>query len=101
MNDTAGKSNGAIIGAIVIIIILVAGGVYLSRQEDSATEPVVIESVDDLTPTETVEATSQAEVDALSNSTDVVDIEADLAGATDLTELEAELDALEAELQAE
>lgn len=98
MEQNTGKSNGAIIGAIVIIVIiaiLVAGGIFLSRKESGSS----VNTVDDLATTESVEMENQAELDALSDSTAVADIEADLDVATDLADLEAELDALDAELQ--
>ncbi len=94
-----GKSTGAIIGAIVVIIILLVGGVLLSQKENvNQADDALVENIDML-PTESEVANETATNEAaLSTSTEVVDIEADLDAAADLSQLDAELQALEAEL---
>ena len=100
-----GKSTGAIIGAVIVIIILVVGGILLSQKEHEKKEmmedtqvPATVESIEEVPETEAVEEAAMKEVEALSPSTEVNDIEADLEVISDLSELDAELEALEAEL---
>lgn len=39
------KSNGALVGLIVIVIILIIGGIYIWRSNDNNTAPVQSETV--------------------------------------------------------
>lgn len=96
-----GKSTGAIFGAIIILIILVLGGILLSKQESkNAPSPdnTAVESIDQVPTADEVTNSEAEEVSNLSSSTEPTAIEADIDVASDLVELEAELNALEAEL---
>ena len=96
-----GKSTGAIIGAIIIIIILVVGGILLSQKEAEYVvdnDTMVVESVEELPTVDEVNGEVMAEEEALSDSVEIEDIEADLDIVNDLDELDAALEALEAEL---
>jgi len=84
---------GPIVGIIIILVILIIGGLYFWGQRISTTVD------ENLTPEEII-AETDTSLEALNQqgtSDAIVDIEADL-NATDLGNLDAELQQIEAEL---
>jgi uncharacterized protein HemX len=79
---------GALVGTLIVLAVLVLGGVYfyLNKQMAEPQTPPVI--LGDTTPTPPLEQSSPAP----SSSDDVNAIEADVS-ATDLDQLEAQIDA--------
>lgn len=71
------KSNGALLGSVVIIIILVIGGIYIFKK--SAVNPAYIEINNDtnqiLTPEDT---SSSTEIEAELNSIDLESLDSEL-----------------------
>lgn len=93
MNDT--ESKGSLIGSIIVVIILIAGAAYLFTNRDAVTNPT-----DTATTTATTTDTAAAELEVVSSSDELRDIETD-AAATNLNNLDQESAAIEAELNLE
>jgi len=90
------KHTGGLVGAIVIVIILVVGGLYYWGKQVNENQTTVDESM----TAEEIVSIPDEKTEALGtqgSSDEVLDIEADL-DATDLEGLEAELDAIDQEL---
>ncbi len=91
-NKSADHSVGPIVGAVIIVLILVLGGLYfwgerLNQSQEALTAEQIEQAPDD----------SLAKLKAQGSSDELADIEAD-AAATDLEGLNAELKNIEAEL---
>ncbi|MEI7709272.1 MAG: hypothetical protein WCI76_00990 [bacterium] len=71
--DPEKKSNGAIIGLIVIIVILVLGGVYIWKSKVETT--IVANQTTNTDPT-TNSANASAQLDSLSKELDTTDTNA-------------------------
>lgn len=95
------KSNGALIGAVIIIIILIIGGMWLSSNQDYQNDLMEL-GIDEnqvITPEE-VEILEEVAEDQtpLSEGTDEASLEGDLEGTSfdefdqDFAELEAALE---------
>ncbi len=67
------KSNGAMVGLVVIIIILIIGGIYMWQKKQSATETI------DQTPlqSETVTTDDSTELETLEQDLNTADTEID------------------------
>lgn len=94
------SSWGSAIGIILIVAVIIIGGLYFwgqkidERMSEYEAGDVTVEDILNA-PDSQLEALSEEQ----STSTDITDIEEDL-NTTDLDELDAELDAIEAELGA-
>jgi len=83
MENQTQKTNGALIGSIVIIVILMIGGIYLVREKmanDQRAENARI-----------LQEQQQANAEKLSNSDDMSAIEADLNANSDMDSLDEDL----------
>ncbi|MFA6077185.1 MAG: hypothetical protein WC735_03890 [Candidatus Paceibacterota bacterium] len=67
--DPEKKSNGALVGLIVIIIILIIGGIYLWQSNKSPATNTINGQ------TESVSTTDSTELDTLGQEVDVADID--------------------------
>ncbi len=91
--ETEEKSTGAIIGAIIIVVLLVLGGLYFLGQrvnkntENTLAPEEILSQPDTVTQTLEVQGTSD----------EVSDIEADLGTTTDFGNLDVELGNIDAE----
>lgn len=88
------KSFGPIFGIIIIVILIILAGFYFwgNQLEDTAREEATTEEVGG-----DVDTTSSTDIgEPLSTSDEIADIEADL-DATDLENLDAELENIDAE----
>ncbi len=91
-NKSAEHSVGPIVGAVIIVLILVLGGLYFwGERLNESQESLTAEQIEQ-TPDQTL-----AELKAQSESDELLDIEAD-AAATDLGNLDTELKNIETEL---
>ncbi len=86
---------GAKIGAAIIVILIVLGGVYFVRQytlsADERAERIDTQEAAELDTTMEENAAIVEQLSTVSTSTDLSDIEADL-NATDLGDIDAEID---------
>jgi|GEM_PF-2718327 len=90
------RSVGAIIGTIIIVVLIVAGGIYFftTRKSPTVTPPPTPEEI-----LQTQDATTTA-LEQQSTSDTVSDIQTDLNN-TDLGGIDAEMNAINTELQAQ
>jgi hypothetical protein len=85
------SEKGPVLGIIIIIVLLVAGGLFVLN--NSLTQPEIsLENVENMPDTQSDNLGLQA------TSTELDAIESD-ANATDLSNLDSEIDQIEAELQ--
>lgn len=87
-SDPDKKSTGSLVGILIILLIIIVGGWYFLR-ERSQKIPIFDEDTE----------SSIESLEKQGTSDEVVDIEADL-NATNLSDLDAELDSIDQELQA-
>jgi flagellar basal body-associated protein FliL len=96
---------GIILGILIVLLVLILGGLYMWGSTLSTTTSQEVDIYTRPTPEENNEpesTTAEAEVEtlgALSNSTDLGAIEADIE-STNLDTLDSELNAIDAELDA-
>lgn len=78
------KTNGALVGSIIIVVILIIGGIYLVRQK-MQNDRIAAENA------QILQEQQQANADKLSNSDDMSDIETDLNANSDMNGLDKDL----------
>ena len=81
MPDAPKKSNGALIGAIIVILILVIGGIYLINENQKEDKLLLEENIEMMQPNQD-----------LSESDDLDSIEADLNSQTEIEILDQQPD---------